>query len=116
MAGNSFQSSSKKSSHPELCTALKTLRSAVQSNSSEKIDNALVVDLVSKLESEDHAICSTLDSDDYCTIVQILLKCRDYRDSERGIYLLGVRVCHLHNLFNANFNPGYIVLRSPCGI
>lgn len=90
MAGSSVQLSSKRPLHPEIGTALDAVLLAVQSNTSREIDKTLVADLVSKLESEDNLVCRTLDLNVYGAVVQTLLKCHYCRDSERGIYLLGV--------------------------
>lgn len=99
MADNSFQVSSRTSLHSRLAATLQTLRLAVQSNNSGNIDKSLVVDLVSQLEFQDHFVCTRLESKICCTIIQTLLQCHNYRDSERGIYIFGVcvwNICSLH--------------------
>lgn len=91
MAGDLIQPSSKPSAPPKLLAALEKLRTKAHRSKSGNIIKSQVIDLVSNLESDNHTVCSGIDSKTSCTIIQTLLEFHGCRDSERGIYLLGVR-------------------------
>lgn len=97
MVGSSFQRSSKKSLQPLLSAILDKLYRGVELQSSQNIDETLVIEVISELESDGHIVCGHLDPRAYSTIIQMLLGFNDCRHSERGIYLLGVLARSAHS-------------------
>lgn len=90
MAGDSLPTSSRKPSEARLLEALTALKLDLESNKAGNIDESLLSDLVSQLESDDHSICSSLDSKVYCTLILTVLQINASQKSERVFYLLGV--------------------------
>lgn len=95
MAGDSLRSS-RKSSDDRLLATLEAVKLNVESNKAGNVDQSLLSDLVSQLESDNHSICSRLDSKVYCALVTILLQLNASHKSERVLYLLGVYI-FFHN-------------------
>jgi hypothetical protein len=95
MAGNALRSL-RKSSDARLLATLEAVKLDIQSNKAGNVDGSLLSDLVSQLESDDHSICSRLDSEVYCALVTTLLQLNASHKSERVLYLLGVYI-FFHN-------------------
>ncbi len=56
----------------------------------QKVDVKSVSRLVCELENDGLDICSRIDDDIFCTVVDALLQAPDSHEGERGLYLLAV--------------------------